>query len=1064
MAKLSSDKTYVTVEAGDTLSDIAKKYLGSASKYKTLASINNISNPNLIYIGQIIYLKSSGGSSSTGTGVDSNKVEITQFGLQATDENTLFVTWKWSRKNTESFKVVWNYGTGDNVAFVGSSSEVKIDKELESGGFTGMSRQSTYQIPGNAVSVQVRILPISEKKKSGSSEVSYWEAKWSEIKTWRRETLTIDPPPTPTVDTEDLKDLIFTTSISGLEDLDVDGIQFEIVQDNSVAKTRKCSINMGFCTSRVGVKAGYKYKARARSYKEEMYSEWSDYTDIYETRPVAPEGIAVIRAEDETSVYLEWSESATATGYVIEHATDEKYFDTSSMVTAITVDKPQTKWLVTDLASGSEYYFRVKATNENGESEWTDVKSVLLGTKPIAPTTWSSSTTVIVGETVNLYWVHNCEDGSSETYADLELYIDGTKHVIGDIKKSAKKDEKDKTSIYAINTSEAPYANGATIEWRVRTAGVTKEYGGWSIQRTINVYAKPTIKEIYLTDEDGHKLESEAGADDEIHFRVTKFPFLLFALPGTTGDKQSPIGYYLSVTANKGYETTDSIGNVKMVSAGDSVYSKHFDTNADLGVVFDPGNIDLQDGIEYTITCVVSMDSGLTATAEVVLDVFWEDEIFEPNMELGIDTETYTAYIRPYCQQRKTVAYLVDKVNVELDLDEGIGESGHELSVGVDAIELVANYTALSEEVITKFYNEAEAEDSENVINIVSTKLANELQKPDETDADWRNRKNSIIEIFEEAEDPDATVYYKTKDGCDIWSIDTDERPILCCVDGGTTYLVDNIGDILETFTVVSGEPLVCDRGNKYTTSNGEVIYRGVGSFLVGEDESGVPEYKERDVLFCYVEEVTPITDVYLSVYRREFDGSFVEIASGLDGTKSVTVSDPHPALNYARYRIVAKHKTTGAISYYDPPSYLVDGKEIIIQWDEQWSWFETNEENPLEQPPWTGSMLKLPYNIDVSDSNSPDVSFVEYVGRTSPVSYYGTHIGQTATWNVTIERDDEETLYALRRLARWMGDVYVREPSGSGYWAHITVSFSQKHLDLTIPVTITLKRVEGGI
>jgi hypothetical protein len=44
------------------------------------------------------------------------------------------------------------------------------------------------------------------------------------------------------------------------------------------------------------------------------------------------------------------------------------------------------------------------------------------------------------------------------------------------------------------------------------------------------------------------------------------------------------------------------------------------------------------------------------------------------------------------------------------------------------------------------------------------------------------------------------------------------------------------------------------------------------------------------------------------------------------------------------------------------------------------------------------------------------------------------------------------------------MGDVYVREPSGSGYWANIAVSFSQKHCELTIPVSLTISQVEGGL
>ena len=44
------------------------------------------------------------------------------------------------------------------------------------------------------------------------------------------------------------------------------------------------------------------------------------------------------------------------------------------------------------------------------------------------------------------------------------------------------------------------------------------------------------------------------------------------------------------------------------------------------------------------------------------------------------------------------------------------------------------------------------------------------------------------------------------------------------------------------------------------------------------------------------------------------------------------------------------------------------------------------------------------------------------------------------------------------------MGDVYVREPSGSGYWASVTVSYDIKHTELTIPVSLTITRVEGVV
>ena len=215
---------------------------------------------------------------------------------------------------------------------------------------------------------------------------------------------------------------------------------------------------------------------------------------------------------------------------------------------------------------------------------------------------------------------------------------------------------------------------------------------------------------------------------------------------------------------------------------------------------------------------------------------------------------------------------------------------------------------------------------------------------------------------------------------------------------------------------------------------------------------------------YCKNDDGELIDNILLSVYRREFDGEFTEIVKDIENYQNVTITDPHPALDYARYRIVAMTKDTGAISFYDPPGYPVNGKSIIIQWDEEWSNFNYSDDDVPEIPPWNGSLLKLPYNIDVSDSYKTDAELVNYIGRKYPVSYYGTQRDSTSTWNVDIEKDDEDTLYALRRLAIWDGDVYVREPAGSGYWANVGVSFSQKHCELVIPVTISITRVEGGV
>ena len=116
------------------------------------------------------------------------------------------------------------------------------------------------------------------------------------------------------------------------------------------------------------------------------------------------------------------------------------------------------------------------------------------------------------------------------------------------------------------------------------------------------------------------------------------------------------------------------------------------------------------------------------------------------------------------------------------------------------------------------------------------------------------------------------------------------------------------------------------------------------------------------------------------------------------------------------------------------------------------------------EEASYAASMVILPYNVDVTDTHTPDVTFAKYIGREHPTSYYGTQLGITARWSTEIPAEDEETLFALRRLAIYQGDVYVREPSGTGYWAQVKVGLDIRHMALTIPVSFDITRVDGGI
>ena len=900
MAKLSSDGKYVTVERGDTLWAIASKHLGSGAKYKQLAAINNIPNPDLIYVGQKIYLTSDGSSSSSSSS-NSNKPTINQFGEQSNAEGVLFATWTWSKSNTESYKALWTYDTGSGVWFEGSNSTITVDKDAPE-----LSRQSTYSVPSNARKVRFKVKPISKKQTKNGKETSYWEANWSDLKTWTDSTPLVTPG-TPTVEIEKYK---LTASLDNIT-IDAEGIEFEVVKDNAAKsyKTGKAKIVTSHASFSCTVDAGSEYKVRCRAYKGSDYSDWSAYSSNEGTIPSAPNEITDLRALDEKTVYIAWTAVNSAKTYDIEYATKKIYFDGSNLTTTQTGIEENHYTIAglqgEDGASGGEFFFRVRAVNDDGTSGWCEPKSVKIGDKPAAPSTWSSSTKVTVGEVLKLFWVHNSTDGSSQTVAQLGRKIGDDAETILEIRNNRPDDEKDKVSEYIVDT--ALYTEGTSILWRVRTAGVVEtKWSDWSIQRTVDIYAPPAL-DLDLRDVNNNSIST-------VHY----FPIKIHGVaePST----QAPIGYHVSIIANEAYETTDNVGNPQTISVGDVVFERYIDEayeHGKLDLTLSAGDVDLENNISYTLTCVVAMNSGLTAEASREFSVSWQETTHEPTAEISVDTDTYTASIRPYC-----IEYIFNKYVV---LKNG------------------RRYTR--------------------------------------TDA-----------------------------------------------------LIDGVyGTVLP---------------DVYTTDGLQVFY-------------GI-DVNDQEVYFCEVERTRNVPGVNLSVYRREFDGSFTELATDLQNG-STTIVDPHPSLDYARYRIVAITKATGAVSFYDPPGYPVGGNAVIVQWDEAWSSFDTVEESALEQPAWSGSVLKLPYNIDVTDNTRPDVNLVEYIGRAHPVAYYGTQVGASSNWKMDIPKSDKETLYALRRLQKWMGNVYVREPSGSGYWANIVVSFSQTHCDVTIPITFDITRVEGG-
>lgn len=735
-------------------------------------------------------------------------------------------TTKATSNTLDHYEVKWYYDSGNGVWFDGSSTNTE-------------SKNATYSIPANAIKVRCSVKPVSKTYTSNNKEVSYWTGTSTSVDY----IVSNSPPERPSAPSVELDKFSLTAKIENIEDAKTDQIEFEVYKENSKFASGSIQVITARATYTCNVTAGFKYRVRCRAVNlvgnSKVYSEWSPYSSELTTIPAVVTNVRAF-VQSDNSVRVEWIGSSTATGYTIEYTTNKLYFGSSSEVSSINVTN--TYAYITGLETGKEWYFRVKATNPQGDSGWSEIVYAVIGTKPEPPTTWSLTTSAVIGEPVTLYWVHNSEDGSKQTEAQIELVVNGQADIITvDTSQDQDKEETDK--IYSYDVDLSKYPEGAEVLWRVRTRGITMEYSDWSVQRQINVYAPPTAQ---LTLGDGTGV-------------LTMFPYTIGVVAAP--DTQTALSYHISIKAESTYETTDQIGEPVIINAGTEVYSRVFNVmNNNFSHDLMAEEITLENNEYYKVDIIVSMNSGLTAETSGSFLVSWSDDMYDPDAQVSIDTDTLCAYITPFC--------------------------------------------------------------------------------------------------------------------------------------------LDSDSNLLE--------------------------------------------------------------EVVLSVYRREYDGTFVEVASGIQNDGASTVTDPHPALDYARYRIVARNKNTSVNNYVDLPGIPVDVSDIVIQWDEAWKSFDYSGEDSPDIPPWSGSMLRLKYNIDVTEKYDPDREEVEYIGRSHKVTYYGTQKGIGGSWNTEVPKDDKETIYALRRLAIYPGDVYVREPSGNGYKASVKVSMSNKHKDLIIPVTLDVTRVES--
>lgn len=551
------------------------------------------------------------------------KVKDLKIQVQEGTTDTLYATWDIAKKyinnskdpknRVKNYKVIWRYQTGDDIYFDGSESDE--DRQL-----------STYSPPEHATVVKVIVKPVSKTYKSGGKDKTYFTGE-NVSATFK---MTKTPPVTPGAPNIEIKDYTITLTLDGITDNNTDQIQFKVINDATGKESN--AINANVVAERASAtytaSPGGKYRARCRAVNvigsKKEYSEWSDYTtDQILTKANNVNNVRCL-VDSDTSILVGWDADGSADEYEIEYTTNIDYFDKSSQTTTVTTEN--TTYFLTGLESGHTYYIRVRAKNSAGASGWVKYNlGIILGTKPTIPTTWSSSSTAMVGEKVSLHWIHNSEDGSYQRSALIEIIINGESST--ETKKTTEEDSKDGYYTHELNLSG--YNDGAEILWRVKTKGIHADWSDWSMQRTIKLNAPPTVA---------------ITANDD----MTGFPYSIGISAGPSSQKA--LKFHLAIIATETYLTEDATGSTVRINKGTELYSRVFVAYAN-NFTYNllPSDITLESGQTYDIKVTASMDTGLTAEAIKSFDVVWSDVSYDPDASVYYDKDLLCCYITPEC-------------------------------------------------------------------------------------------------------------------------------------------------------------------------------------------------------------------------------------------------------------------------------------------------------------------------------------------------------------------------------------------------------------------------------
>lgn len=320
---------------------------------------------------------------------------------------------------------------------------------------------------------------------------------------------------------------------------------------------------------------------------------------------------------------------------IAEHELDEP--DTASASQVMTIS---------GLEAGRTYWVRLRKRSQGGAGEWSEVVEVSLdapstSTEELsAPTPTRTDPSYAAGGEAVLSWIHNSSEKSDQSAYEVRLA-------------ATPAEGSPSESVVAGGTANAlaldlsTYADGTSVEWCVRTAGVLAgHWSPWSAAQSFAVVAPPTAG-MSLADASGALVGGDAA--------LTSLPLSVTVTAGA-GALDYPVHVRAAILAAAAYDAEAEDGSGTHVSEGDEVWSadlypgdEGFDGGAAVFAVQARDAV-LVSGASYAARAWVYTAMGMAAeAAPVTFPVDWGVELPQPSCSVVFDYEDLTCRIFPAC-------------------------------------------------------------------------------------------------------------------------------------------------------------------------------------------------------------------------------------------------------------------------------------------------------------------------------------------------------------------------------------------------------------------------------